>query len=38
MENWRRQPFEDAARILRGYYPRGLVNRELKSRLGRREP
>lgn len=38
MELWRIQPIEDAARVLRGYYPRGMVNRELKSRLGRKEP
>jgi D-3-phosphoglycerate dehydrogenase len=34
LELWRIQPFEDAARILRGHYPRGLVNRELKGTLG----
>lgn len=38
MEHWRIQPFEDAARILRGEYPRGLVNRELKSALGLNDP
>ncbi|HVC34816.1 MAG TPA: C-terminal binding protein [Chloroflexota bacterium] len=37
MEHWRTDPFEDAARILKGYYPRGLINRELKGRLGRQE-
>ncbi len=37
MELWRIQPIEDAARVLRGLYPRGLVNRELKSRLGLKE-
>jgi D-3-phosphoglycerate dehydrogenase len=37
MENWRIQPIEDAARILKGYYPRGMVNRELKSRLALKE-
>jgi D-3-phosphoglycerate dehydrogenase len=36
--NWRVQPIQDAARILRGYYPRGLVNRELKKTLGLKEP
>ncbi|MGH2460832.1 MAG: C-terminal binding protein [Chloroflexota bacterium] len=34
MEQWRLQPFQDAVRILRGQAPRGLVNRELKARLG----
>jgi D-3-phosphoglycerate dehydrogenase len=38
MVNWRVHPIEDAARILRGYYPRGLVNRELKSMLNLKEP
>jgi D-3-phosphoglycerate dehydrogenase len=38
MMNWRVQPIQDAARILRGYYPRGLVNRELKKTLGLKEP
>ncbi|HEX5416211.1 MAG TPA: C-terminal binding protein [Chloroflexota bacterium] len=37
MENWRIQPFQDAARILKGYYPRGMVNRQLKATLGLRE-
>jgi len=37
MENWRIQPFEDAARILKGYYPRGMVNRSLKASLGLRD-
>lgn len=37
MEQWRIQSFEDAARILKGYYPRGLVNRELKTTLGLKE-
>jgi len=37
MELWRIRSFEDAARILRGYYPRGLVNRELKGKLDLRE-
>lgn len=31
--NWTREPFEDAARVLNGRWPRGLVNRELKERL-----
>jgi len=34
MEQWRLQPFQDAVRILRGQSPRGLVNRELKQKLG----
>jgi D-3-phosphoglycerate dehydrogenase len=38
MVNWRIQPIEDAARILGGYYPRGMVNRELKKTLSLREP
>ena len=33
MANWRRQPIEEAARVLRGQWPRGLVNRELRERL-----
>ena len=37
MENWRIQPVQDAARILQGYYPRGLVNRQLKASLGLKE-
>jgi D-3-phosphoglycerate dehydrogenase len=38
MVNWRVYPIDDAARILRGCYPRGLVNRELKQTLNLREP
>jgi D-3-phosphoglycerate dehydrogenase len=38
MENWRIHPIEDAARILNGYYPRGLVNRQLKAVLGLKDP
>lgn len=38
MANWRIFPFHDAARILCGQYPRGMVNRELKSRLNLQEP
>ena len=38
MEHWRTDPIDDAARILRGQYPRGLVNRELKTVLGLQEP
>lgn len=34
MQQWRIQPFADAARILRGQAPRGLINRELKTKLG----
>ena len=37
MWQWRIQPIDDAARILRGHYPRGLVNRELKQTLGLKE-
>jgi D-3-phosphoglycerate dehydrogenase len=37
LEENRRQQFADAARILKGYYPRGLVNRELKATLGLKE-
>ncbi len=36
MEQWRIQPFADAVRVLRGEAPRGLVNRELKEKLGLR--
>jgi D-3-phosphoglycerate dehydrogenase / 2-oxoglutarate reductase len=38
MELWRIQPFQDAARILSGHYPRGLVNRQLKATLGLKDP
>lgn len=38
MDHWRTDPIEDAARILRGFYPRGLINRELKARLQLQEP
>lgn len=37
MAHWRIDPFHDAARILRGHYPRGMVNRELKAKLGLKE-
>jgi D-3-phosphoglycerate dehydrogenase / 2-oxoglutarate reductase len=37
LEENRRQQFADAARILKGYYPRGLVNRDLKATLGLKE-
>ena len=33
MEGWRRKPIEEAARVIAGQWPRGLVNRELKERL-----
>ena len=38
LELWRIQPIQDAARILTGHYPRGMVNRELKKTLGLLEP
>lgn len=38
MWQWRIQPIDDAARIIQGYYPRGMVNRELKQTLGLKEP
>jgi D-3-phosphoglycerate dehydrogenase len=38
LELWRIQPIQDAARILTGHYPRGMVNRELKKSLGLLEP
>jgi D-3-phosphoglycerate dehydrogenase len=38
MWQWRIQPIDDAARIIRGYYPRGMVNRDLKNTLGLKEP
>jgi len=33
LDQWRIQPIQDAARILKGHYPRGMVNRELKRSL-----
>ncbi len=38
MRNWRVHPIEDAARVLRGYYARGMVNRDLKKTLNLKEP
>lgn len=38
MQEWRIQPFYEAARILTGHWPRGLVNRELRERYSLREP
>jgi D-3-phosphoglycerate dehydrogenase len=34
----RTQPFDEVARVLTGHYPRGLVNRGLKEKLGLKEP
>jgi D-3-phosphoglycerate dehydrogenase len=33
LENWRREPFAEAIRVMSGTWPRGLVNRELRDRL-----
>lgn len=33
IEAWGREPFEEVVRVLRGQWPRGLVNRELKGTL-----
>jgi len=33
LEEWRSKSFQEAARVLRGHWPRGLINRELRGRL-----
>jgi D-3-phosphoglycerate dehydrogenase / 2-oxoglutarate reductase len=33
MANWRREPIEEAVRVMGGRWPRGMVNRELKQTL-----
>ena len=38
MAEWRIQPFYEAARILKGQWPRGLVNKELRNRFTLKEP
>jgi len=38
IRNWRIHPIEDAARVLRGYYARGIINRDLKKTLNFKEP